>query len=97
MPQRMQKEQAISARLQVLCPAPLVISWHENRRSFLSYLKKGGSIVYATCSLLQEENENQLQYFLKRYPLTLGKELKLLPTLNGNDGFYGVVLDLLRN
>lgn len=40
----MQKEQVVSTRLQWLCPTQLVISWHENRRSFLSYLKKSGQI-----------------------------------------------------
>jgi 16S rRNA (cytosine967-C5)-methyltransferase len=31
-------------------------------------LKPGGELIYASCSLLQEENENQIEKFLKRYP-----------------------------
>lgn len=34
------KEQMVANRLQALCPVPLTIVWHENRRSYLSYLKQ---------------------------------------------------------
>jgi 16S rRNA (cytosine(967)-C(5))-methyltransferase len=55
----------------------------------LSFLKPDGKIVYATCSILQEENEEQAAHFLRTYPLKLaGEPLKLLPSLNGSDGFY---------
>lgn len=37
----------------------------------LSFVKPGGKIVWATCSLLKEENEEQVAHFLKTYPLTL--------------------------
>jgi len=55
------------------------------------YAKDGAKIVYATCSILPEENENQVAYFLSHLPLTVEKELKLLPEIGGSDGFYGVV------
>ncbi len=59
----------------------------------LSFLKPGGHIVYATCSILKEENESQLEHFLSTYSLQVeGKPFQTLPTKNGMDGFYGVVL-----
>jgi 16S rRNA C967 or C1407 C5-methylase (RsmB/RsmF family) len=60
----------------------------------LSFLSPNGHIVYATCSLLREENEEQTEHFLKTYPLELVKELKTLPAEGGMDGFYGVVFKL---
>ena len=56
------------------------------------YLKPGGRIVYATCSILPEENEDQVKHFLSKFPLTLEKEpLKILPESDGPDGFYGAI------
>jgi 16S rRNA C967 or C1407 C5-methylase (RsmB/RsmF family) len=59
----------------------------------LSFLKPGGSIVYATCSLLKEENENQVEHFIKTYNLKLkGSPFKSIPALNSKDGLFGAVL-----
>lgn len=58
----------------------------------LSFLKPGGRIVYATCSVLNEENSCQAEHFLKTYGLTLDGEIfESFPTYQGMDGFYGVV------
>lgn len=57
----------------------------------LEFLKPGGRLVYATCSLFAEENENQVAYFLKNHPLVLEKEVKLAPKASGNDGFFAAV------
>ena len=44
----------------------------EDQRSILgaasTLVKIGGRIVYATCSLLQEENEQQVAWFLTNFP-----------------------------
>ncbi len=57
----------------------------------LSFVKPGGHIVYATCSLLQEENQNQLDHFLNTYGLQLADEpFQSLPQKGEMDGFYGV-------
>lgn len=54
---------------------------------------KEGRIVYSTCSILQEENEEQLAHFLKTYNLSLEEDkFQTLPSNGGMDGFYGVVL-----
>ncbi len=39
-------------------------------------LKPGGKLVYATCSLLRAENENQIEKFLEKYPEFKLRELK---------------------
>jgi len=59
----------------------------------LSFLKADGHIVYATCSILKEENQLQLEHFLSTYSLkTLGEPFQTLPSRGGMDGFFGVVL-----
>ncbi|MBI5345642.1 MAG: RsmB/NOP family class I SAM-dependent RNA methyltransferase [Chlamydiae bacterium] len=59
----------------------------------LQYLKKEGFIVYTTCSILKEENENQVQYFINTYNLKLVKQTGWLPEENGMDGFFGAVFE----
>lgn len=59
----------------------------------LSFLKPDGRIVYATCSLLKEENQDQVAHFLTTYSLAMeGNPFQTFPTLGGMDGFFGVVL-----
>ncbi len=54
-------------------------------------VKKGGKLVYATCSVLPSENQKQVQKFLKT---EAGKDFKLLreksilSSESGYDGFY---------
>jgi 16S rRNA C967 or C1407 C5-methylase (RsmB/RsmF family) len=58
----------------------------------LSFVKDNGYIVYATCSLLKAENEDQKDHFLKTYPLVqVGCCLQLLPKPGLGDGFFAVV------
>jgi 16S rRNA (cytosine967-C5)-methyltransferase len=59
----------------------------------LSYLKPGGHIVYATCSMLPQENSCQIEHFQQTYNLEIvGTPLQTLPTKGGMDGFFGAVL-----
>lgn len=59
----------------------------------LSYLKPDGCIVYATCSLLKAENEDQVAHFTKTYGLKIvGEPFTSTPVPGGMDGFYGVKL-----
>jgi 16S rRNA (cytosine967-C5)-methyltransferase len=63
----------------------------------LSYVKPEGHIVYATCSLLKEENEEQMQHFLSKYPLKLVQEpFHSLPAKGSMDGFFATVLKFLK-
>lgn len=59
----------------------------------LSFLKPEGRIVYSTCSILKEENQEQVAHFMKTYQLELAEEVfETLPVAGGMDGFYGAVL-----
>ena len=54
-------------------------------------VKKGGALVYSTCSIFSNENENQIQKFLKSSvgkSFHLEKEKTLLTHNSMGDGFY---------
>lgn len=60
----------------------------------VSFVRPGGKIVYATCSIFLKENMNQVEYFLKTLPLELAETpLDILPEQNGADGFFGAVFN----
>lgn len=60
------------------------------------YLKPGGTLLYATCSILPEENSDQVRGFLSRHPEATLVEtgnsehpgLQNLPSVDGGDGFF---------
>ena len=68
------------------------------------YVKKGGTLVYSTCSVLKDENERQIAAFLVRHPefevealpdtipeafrRHAGQGLQLLPHRDHVGGFY---------
>lgn len=59
----------------------------------LSFMHPEGRIVYGTCSLLKEENQIQLEHFIRTYQLKIEQEpFQTLPSEGGMDGFFGVVL-----
>lgn len=59
----------------------------------LSFMRPDGHIVYATCSVLKAENEQQVDHFLQTYNLQIeGEPFQSFPTQGGMDGFFGVVL-----
>ena len=66
-------------------------------------LKKGGVLIYSTCTLLRQENDEQVRWFLRQHPefeeLDLSphfpgktmpdiKHMTLWPQKNGYDGFF---------
>jgi 16S rRNA (cytosine967-C5)-methyltransferase len=71
-------------------------------------VKPGGRLVYATCSLFKEENEDQILSFLSRHPefqlmpveqawpsspsALHGTMLRLTPADHGTDGFFCAVM-----
>ena len=57
-------------------------------------VKSGGRLIYATCSILPEENEQQVEAFLGEHDsfTRIGDDLRLYPHTHGTDGFYGAVL-----
>ncbi|MDR2650071.1 MAG: 16S rRNA (cytosine(967)-C(5))-methyltransferase, partial [Clostridiales bacterium] len=50
------------------------------------YVKPGGRLVYSTCTLTREENEDNAAWFASRFPFTMDYEELLLPGVS--DGFY---------
>lgn len=60
-------------------------------QSYPSMLKKGGQLVYATCSILPSENEEQVKKFLASEAgndFELLEDRKVLAQESGFDGFY---------
>jgi 16S rRNA (cytosine967-C5)-methyltransferase len=59
-----------------------------------SLVRKDGRLVYATCSLLAEENEDQVTAFVSRHPgFAQVDVLTLTPARHGTDGFFAAVLE----
>ena len=55
---------------------------------YSSMIKPGGKVVYATCSILPSENEQQVAAFLQKHPeYALEAEMRVDPG-HYNDGFY---------
>jgi 16S rRNA (cytosine967-C5)-methyltransferase len=50
--------------------------------------------LYSTCSLLSDENERQVENFLKSHKLELvnNKYFQSLPEVGGMDGFFSAIL-----
>jgi 16S rRNA (cytosine967-C5)-methyltransferase len=71
------------------------------------YLKRGGSLIYSTCTITEEENEEVIEDFTNRHPDficirppdTINSSLvddhgyfRSYPHRHGTDGFFGAVL-----
>lgn len=61
--------------------------------NYSKMVKPGGQLVYATCSILSSENENQVKTFIdSNKEFTFIKERKILAHKSGFDGFYMALL-----
>ncbi len=58
----------------------------------LALLRPGGHIIYCTCSVLPEENEKQIEYFLANHSLEKVNEFSSFPMTDEMDGFFAAVL-----
>jgi 16S rRNA (cytosine967-C5)-methyltransferase len=59
-------------------------------------VKSGGKLVYATCSILPQENTMQVKSFLaseEGKEFTLAKDKKIFSSKSGFDGFYMALLE----
>ncbi|MGN7810405.1 MULTISPECIES: RsmB/NOP family class I SAM-dependent RNA methyltransferase [Flavobacterium] len=64
--------------------------------SYSKIVKPGGKLVYATCSVLPSENQEQVEKFLKTeigQQFTFIEDRKLLASESGFDGFYMALLE----
>lgn len=87
---------------------PSLASLRESQKNILAaaarLVKNGGRLIYATCSLLAEENQQQVETFLAEHPsFRLVPVASILPALTGDtmqqtpaqhqtDGFFCAVL-----
>jgi 16S rRNA (cytosine967-C5)-methyltransferase len=79
-----------------LTPADLE-TFATNQKRFLhnaaEVLKPGGRLVYSTCSVEPEENEEIIKHFLATHPnFTARKTVRTWPHREGSDGFFMTVL-----
>lgn len=52
------------------------------------YVKKGGTLMYSTCTIHKEENEKMVEWICEKYPFEIEEEKQFLPGLSEGDGFY---------
>lgn len=90
---------------------PEALAMHVQRQKrllhqFAALVKPRGQLIYATCSLLREENEDVVEDFLRARPdwrlfpasnrlpldVTNGEFLRVLPHRHNTDGFFAAVL-----
>lgn len=65
-------------------------------RSYSKMVKPGGKMVYATCSILPQENSDQVNSFLaseEGSEFTLAQDKKIYASKSGYDGFYMALLE----
>ncbi len=73
---------------------------HQLLKALLPLLKANGKLLYTTCSILAQENDDQIEHILRNYPDLVNDELpaalgektlfgrQRLPGETGGDGFY---------
>lgn len=72
------------------------LTQEEILKQYSKMVKTGGKLVYATCSVLPSENQEQVQKFLateEGKPFKLVEDKKILSSETGFDGFYMARLD----
>ncbi len=75
-------------------PEELIKIQYEILMNADKYLKKGGKLLYSTCTLNKAENEKNVERFLgeyKNYKLCSMKTF--MPHIDGSDGFFAAILE----
>ena len=69
--------------------AEIVKEQTELLSSAANYVKPGGALLYSTCTVNREENEDMVSSFLKEHTeFEMKKEILLCPHKDGTDGFF---------
>jgi 16S rRNA (cytosine967-C5)-methyltransferase len=67
---------------------------HKILTDYSKMVKKGGKLVYVTCSILSSENEKMIERFISENPsFTKTNEKKILASESGFDGFYMAMME----
>lgn len=54
-----------------------------------TYVKQNGTLIYSTCTIHKDENDNNVEWFLKKYPeFTLVSKQQMFPGKQFHDGFF---------
>lgn len=60
--------------------------------NYSGMVKRGGLLVYATCSFMPDENERQVEWFCEKSGYELEEQFTVLPSQRAGDGFYAARL-----
>ena len=52
------------------------------------YVKKGGVLLYSTCTIHRGENEEMVKYICENYPFVVEEQKQILPGFAQADGFF---------
>lgn len=52
------------------------------------YVKKGGVLLYSTCTINKKENQHMAKWICENFPFSLEEEKQILPGFMEADGFY---------
>jgi 16S rRNA (cytosine967-C5)-methyltransferase len=59
-----------------------------------AYVKTGGTLLYSTCTVSQEENGDNAQWFIKNHPFALAEAKQILPDDTGDGMYYAKFIRL---
>ena len=53
------------------------------------YVRPGGTLLYSTCTVLKQENEEQIEKFVAKHSeYSVEEKINLYPNVDGTDGFF---------
>ena len=91
----MGRKPEIRYRLTEKAFAELAVLQKEIADTVWEYVKPGGTLIYSTCTLRKEENEQMVSYLMKQYGFTLESLNPYLPEGLHNDDTKKGYLTLL--
>jgi len=67
---------------------PLAVLQRRILENAARYVKRGGALLYSTCTLTAEENEENADWFAQTFPFAEMERKTILPQEHGTDGFF---------